>query len=119
MSFTALQFWVFAASVFAIYWLVRSKRWQNSILLLASYIFYGWIQPWLSIMLGVSTLVDYFLSLGIKRFTEHKRYLMTTSVILNLGVLAFFKYYNFFSDDLVSISTALGVSNDLFLTKIW
>ena len=56
MSFTSLSFWAFFAGIFTIYWLVREKRWQNIILLVASYTFYGWVQPWLGLMLVVSTL---------------------------------------------------------------
>ena len=118
MTFTSDQFWVFFAGVFALYWHAREKRWQNIILLIASYIFYGWIQPWLALMLGISTLVDYFLARGMKESSSRKRSLMAVSLALNLGVLAFFKYYNFFRDDLVSVINTLGMQADFFAASI-
>jgi D-alanyl-lipoteichoic acid acyltransferase DltB (MBOAT superfamily) len=118
MSFTGLTFWAFFAGIFALYWLVREKRWQNIILLAASYVFYGWVQPWLAVMLGVSTLADYFLAKGMGVFQVRKRAFMILSLILNLGVLAFFKYYNFFSEDFAELVNSLGIQGDIFLTKI-
>src|SRR5215203_1528260 len=108
MNFTGLTFWIFFAVVLALYWLLREKRWQNIFLLAASYVFYGWIQPWLAVMLGVSTLIDFFLAQGTRLVTrlgdspsvKRTRTLMALSLVLNLGVLALFKYYNFFSADL-------------------
>lgn len=118
MSFTSLTFWFFFAFVFALYWFVREKRWQNVILVLASYLFYGWVEPWLAFMLGISTLIDFFLA---KRMSEDKsrvRLFMSFSLLLNLGVLAFFKYYNFFTGDLARIASTFGVQNDFFFTQI-
>ncbi|HEY6073612.1 MAG TPA: hypothetical protein VIV15_09520, partial [Anaerolineales bacterium] len=62
MSFTSLDFLLFFPLVFSLYWLVRGSRWQNLLLLGASYVFYGWLHPWYAILLGVSTLADYGLS---------------------------------------------------------
>jgi D-alanyl-lipoteichoic acid acyltransferase DltB (MBOAT superfamily) len=118
MSFTSLTFWLFFPSVFALYWLSREKRWQNIILVLASYLFYGWTQHLLALMLGVSTLADFFLARAMKVSASRTRPLMGISLILNLGVLAFFKYFNFFSDDLARIAGIFGMQNDFFLTKI-
>ena len=118
MSFTHQQFWFFFAGIAMAYWLVKEKRWQNSLLLLASYIFYGWIQPWLALMLGISTLVDFFLARGMRRFTARKYLFMTIGVILNLGVLAFFKYADFFMKDLAMVAGSLGIQSDFFLTRI-
>ena len=118
MIFTSLTFWAFFGGIFTLYWIVQDKRWQNIILLLASYIFYGWVQPWLALMLGISTLGDYFLARGMKIRPIHRRSFMAASLILNLGVLAFFKYYNFFSKDLAGLATSLGMQGAFFLIKI-
>ena len=118
MIFTNLTFWGFFLGTFALYWIVKEKRWQNIILLLASYIFYGWVQPWLAVMLGISTLTDYFFAKGIKAYPAHKRFLMSSSLVLNLGVLAFFKYYDFFRTDIAEIVNSLGMQGDIFLVKI-
>jgi len=118
MTFTSLTFWSFFAVIFALYWIVRDKHWQNIILLVSSYIFYGWVHPWLAFMLGVSTLGDYFLARGMKMRPVRKRSFMAASLFLNLGVLAFFKYYNSFSEDLARLATSLGMQVDIFLVKI-
>lgn len=118
MSFTSLTFWFFFAAVFSLYWFAREKRWQNLILVIASYLFYGWVEPWLAVMLGISTLIDFILAKGMSENKSRVRSLMSFSLLLNLGALAFFKYYNFFSDDLARIATALGAQNDFFFTRI-
>src|SRR6187200_1861255 len=122
MSFTGQTFWVFFIIVLTLYWLVRESRWQNLFLLAASYVFYGWIQPWLAIMLGVSTLIDFFLAKGMRSgdipSPRRTRSLMVLSLVLNLGVLGFFKYYNFFNDDLARVAGVMGIQADFLLTRI-
>jgi D-alanyl-lipoteichoic acid acyltransferase DltB (MBOAT superfamily) len=118
MSFTSLTFWVFFAVVFMLYWQVRDKRLQNWILTLASFFFYGWVEPWLAFMLGISTLIDFFLARWMTENRSRTRPLMSFSLVLNLGVLAFFKYANFFHDDLARIAAALGMQGDFLLTRI-
>ncbi len=122
MNFTSLAFWIFFAIVLALYWLVRKTQWQNILLLIASYIFYGWVNPWLAVMLGISTLIDFFLAremLAQKTSAGTRtRSFMVFSLVLNLGVLAFFKYYNFFSDDLARVANILGIQGDFLLTYI-
>ena len=118
MSFTTLTFWLFFAVVAASYWFAREKRWQNVILVIASYLFYGWVEPWLAFLLGISTLIDFFLAKRMNENRSRVRSLMSLSLMLNLGVLAFFKYYNFFSDDLARIASTLGMHNDLLFTQI-
>jgi D-alanyl-lipoteichoic acid acyltransferase DltB (MBOAT superfamily) len=102
VSFTSVEFLIFFAAVFALYWLARERRWQNALLLVASYVFYGWVHPWYAVMLGAATLADYFIARGMLAHPERKRGLLWLSLLLNLGVLAFFKYYNFFSPSLLA-----------------
>ena len=118
MSFTSFEFLIFFSTVFVLYWLARERRWQNALLLLASYVFYGWVHPWYAIMLGASTLADYFIAHGMVARPERQRGLLWLSLLLNLGVLAFFKYYNFFSPALVSALDTLGLSADPLLVNI-
>ena len=96
MSFTSLTFWAFFALLFVLYWLMRGQRGQNLILLVASYLFYGWLTPWYAGLLGISTLSDYFLARRMRLDRDRARTYLALSLILNVGVLAFFKYYNFF-----------------------
>lgn len=86
-----------------LYWAVSFKRIkaQNTILLLASYFFYG-LWDWRFLLLIVaSSLVDYFAALAIKGTDSNSRQklYLYSSIIWNLGVLFLFKYYNFFIDE--------------------
>jgi alginate O-acetyltransferase complex protein AlgI len=118
MSFTGLTFAVFCVAVLVFYWLVQRKSWQNIILLVASYVFYGWIHPWYVILLGFSTIVDFFLAGGMFRFRERARIYLSLSLILNLGMLAFFKYYNFFNEALAARLGQFGLNADILLVSI-
>jgi D-alanyl-lipoteichoic acid acyltransferase DltB (MBOAT superfamily) len=118
LSFTSFDFLIFFLVVFALYWLARERRWQNTLLLAASYVFYGWVHPWYALMLGASTLADYFIARGMAARPERKRGLLGLSLLVNLGVLAFFKYYNFFSPALVSSLNSLGLAADPLLVRI-
>jgi D-alanyl-lipoteichoic acid acyltransferase DltB (MBOAT superfamily) len=118
MSFTSITFAGFFLVTLAIYWLARRQTWQNIILLVASYIFYSWLNPWYGVLLGLSTTADFFIALGLSRYRSHSRALLTLSLLLNLGVLAFFKYYNFFNEALSTQLAQLGIHTDIFLVSI-
>jgi D-alanyl-lipoteichoic acid acyltransferase DltB (MBOAT superfamily) len=117
--FTGLTFWVFFAFVLIVYWSIKERRWQNAFLLLASYLFYGWVTPWLAFLLGISTLADFLLDRGIYEKPARTRLFMGVSLLINLGVLAFFKYYNFFSIDLAKLADTLGFGGDFLLVKVF
>ncbi len=118
MIFTTYDFLLFFLIVFALYWLVRRMAWQNILLLVASYVFYAWVHPWYALLLGLSTLADYGLALGIARNRTRTRMFVALSLALNVGVLAFFKYYNFFSDSLFGLLSGLGLQADFLLVRI-
>lgn len=117
MVFTSYDFLVFFFIVFMLYWLARRRQWQNLILLAASYVFYGWVHPWYAVLLGLSTLADYALALAIARARSRTRLFMILSLLLNLGVLGFFKYYNFFNENLVATLSGLGFQADGWLVR--
>ena len=118
MSFTSITFAGFFLLVLALYWSLRRKTWQNVVLLVASYIFYGWASPWVALLLGISTVVDFFIALGMQRSPARSRALLWLSLVLNLGVLSFFKYYNFFSLPISAQLAQLGIPMDIFLVSI-
>lgn len=118
MTLTSYDFLVFFVIVFSLYWLARRRQRQNLLLLAASYVFYGWVHPWYALLLGLSTLADYGLALGMARDRRRVRLFLTFSLILNLGVLAVFKYYNFFSEGLVAALAGLGFQADALLTRV-
>jgi alginate O-acetyltransferase complex protein AlgI len=106
MLFNTYKFAIFFACIFFLYILLRrSRKSQNVLLLFASYYFYGswnWKFLWLIIF---STLLDYVCGLGMHNTdNQRKRKLyLTASIVGNLGVLAFFKYYNFFAGNVYQI----------------
>jgi D-alanyl-lipoteichoic acid acyltransferase DltB (MBOAT superfamily) len=100
MLFNSLDFAVFLPLVFFLYWFAANKslKIQNFFLVLASYVFYGWWDYRFLILIFVSTLVDYFAGLAISRARAiyKRRIYLGISIFINLGLLGFFKYYNFF-----------------------
>lgn len=112
MIFNSLDFAIFLPVVFLLYWLVfnKSLRMQNTFLLAASYFFYGyWKWEFLSLIL-ISSITDYFTGLQLhKEQNQRKRFwLLMTSIFINLGMLAYFKYSNFFIDNFNAAFTFLG-----------
>ncbi|MFH1614989.1 MAG: MBOAT family O-acyltransferase [Planctomycetota bacterium] len=109
LVFTSFDYLIFLSAVFVAYWLLRRKSRQNLLLLICSYIFYGYIHPWFCILIAVSTLVDYFAGLGMGRFASKKRIFLIISLICNLGMLGFFKYFNFFTQNIYTLFENIGV----------
>ena len=100
MIFNSLSFAFFLPIVFFIYWFIAKKnlKFQNYLLLIASYFFYAcWDWRFLFLLI-FSTLLDYYT--GIKMFesdsNKKKRFWFWLSIIINLGFLGVFKYYKFF-----------------------
>lgn len=118
MAFTSYDFLLFYIIVLILYWTVRERRWQNLLLLAASYYFYGSLQIWYAVLLGVTTLSDFALARGMAAQPKRKHLYFWLSLSLNLGVLAFFKYYDFFAGDVISFLVTLGIKPDPFLTNI-
>jgi len=106
MLFNSIDFAVFLPIIFMLYWFVTNKKLklQNLIIVIASYVFYGWWDwRFLSLIL-FSTLVDFTVGLKLKSESNQtkRKVLLWTSIIINLGFLGFFKYYNFFLDNFIS-----------------
>ena len=106
MIFHSLQFLVFLVVVLAIYWALPA-RWRNALLVPASLVFYGFVHPWFLLPFMATTIVDYFVARAIEVTPERKRLLVGASVTSNLGLLAVFKYYNFFVENVAALMGAL------------
>ncbi|NAS30150.1 MBOAT family protein [Flavobacteriaceae bacterium R38] len=112
MIFNSLEFFIFLPIVFFLYWFVFGKRLktQNFLIVIASYIFYGWWDwRFLSLIL-FSTIVDYTIGISLKKNKKLiiRKSLLWISIIVNLGFLGFFKYYNFFLESFVTSFTFFG-----------
>ena len=112
MLFNSVEFLLFLPIVFVLYWFVFDKKLkhQNLLILVSSYVFYGWWDYRFLSLILLSTIVDYFIGLGISNQAslKNKRILLWCSVLFNLGVLGFFKYYNFFIDSWIDLFSSVG-----------
>src|SRR6185437_588964 len=100
MLFNSFEFLLFLPIVFCLYWFIfnRSLRWQNLLVLAASYFFYGWWSIGFLGLLFLSTFLDYFYGFWVASSNRKKAKLfLWLSVLNNLGILGTFKYYNFFA----------------------
>lgn len=107
MTFTSLSYLLFLPTVLLLYWALRSRRAQNILLLVASYIFYGWWDYRFCLLILLSSVVDYTVGrlLEKQESVRVRKLLVATSCVISLGILGFFKYYNFFA---ASLGYALG-----------
>ncbi len=122
MLFNSIDFVVFLPIVFTLYWWIGSNRrhGQNLLIVAASYVFYGWWDwRFLSLIL-FSTLVDYLVGRGLAKEDRptRRKVLLWTSITVNLGLLGFFKYYNFFVANFVEAFTFFGASIEPYTLQI-
>ncbi|MGQ1909307.1 MBOAT family O-acyltransferase [Marinifilum sp. RC60d5] len=112
MLFNSIDFAIFLPIVFLLYWFVTNKnlKLQNFLVFFASYVFYGWWDWRFLSLIIFSTFVDY--SVGRKLGTEEnklkRKTLLWISILINLGFLGFFKYYNFFLENFITAFSFFG-----------
>jgi len=112
MYFNSLDFALFLPIVFILYWFVTNKnlKLQNALLVVASYVFYGWWDWRFLSLIVFSSLVDYTIGLQLNHTAQpsKRKLLLWSSILVNLGFLGFFKYYNFFIDSFVEAFSFFG-----------
>ena len=112
MIFNSIDFAIFLPIVFLLYWFVTNKnlKLQNSLIVIASYVFYGWWDWRFLSLIIFSTLVDYAIGRSLKNEDNNtkRKILLWISILVNLGFLGFFKYYNFFLDNLKTVFSFFG-----------
>jgi D-alanyl-lipoteichoic acid acyltransferase DltB (MBOAT superfamily) len=110
LLFNSFEFLVFLFVVYSLY-LVLSHRAQNWMLLIASYVFYGWWDWRFLGIIGFTTVLDYVVSLRIVRARNEsaKKWFLGISVGCNLALLGLFKYFNFFAESLIALLSSLGL----------
>lgn len=113
MLFNSFDFLIFLILVFVLYWFVfkNQLKQQNILVLISSYIFYGWWDYRFLSLILFSTLVDYLVGhfLGKTIQPKKRKLLLWVSLLFNIGLLGFFKYYNFFIESWVSSWESVGV----------
>ncbi len=112
MLFNSIEFAIFLPIVFVLYWFVfkNNLKAQNFFLLVVSYVFYGWWDWRFLSLIIFSSLVDFIVGvqLGKRNKPLHRRLLLLASILVNLGFLGFFKYYNFFVENFVEAFRFFG-----------
>jgi len=113
MLFNSFDFLIFLILVFILYWFVfkNQLKQQNILVLISSYVFYGWWDYRFLSLILFSTLLDYLVGhfLGKTIQPKKRKLLLWVSLLFNLGLLGFFKYYNFFIESWVSSWESVGV----------
>lgn len=114
MTFTSLTFLAFLLLVWLLYFPARHRQ-QNRLLLVASYVFYAWWDWRFLALLVLTSVVDFTCGrlLGKTRSHGRRKGLLLVSIGVNLGVLGFFKYFDFFVDGAVGVLHALDMEADL------
>jgi len=112
MLFNSIDFAIFLPAVFLLYWLVaqRNLRMQNLLIVIASYVFYGWWDWRFLSLIFISTAVDYAVGIALSKNTNaHKRKILVgISILVNLGLLGFCKYWNFFIHNFTTAFSFFG-----------
>ncbi len=117
MLFNSLEFLVFLPIVFVLYWFVFQKReWQNLLIVIASYVFYGWWDWRFLFLIAFTSVCSYYSGLLIEYYRgrrneegekRRQRLVCASNLILNFLILGVFKYYNFFADSLAQLVWSL------------
>ena len=112
MLFNSFEFLVFLPIVFLLYWFVfRSRRWQNLLVVVASYVFYGWWDWRFLLLIAITSLCSFGSGLLLEHYKGQRRrqqLVSAANIVLNLGILGVFKYYNFFVENLDALFGAIG-----------
>ena len=112
MIFNSIDFAIFLPIVFILYWFIALKnlKLQNFLILVSSYVFYGWWDWRFLSLIIISTSVDFIVGIQLSRVEDKtkRKLLLFTSILVNLGFLGFFKYYNFFLDNFQEAFSLFG-----------
>src|ERR1041385_1488377 len=115
MLFHTWVFLVFFAIVYPVHLLLRRTRYMSLWLMLASYVFYGWWNPWYLLLLFGTSAIDYLMVLGMERSSTRagKRAWLVLSLVSNFGFLGFFKSWVFITENVNALLSWAGVASRL------
>ena len=126
MLFNSLEFLIFLPIVFLLYWFVfdyamrgckRQLLWQNLLIVVASYIFYGWWDWRFLILIAITTVLSFMSGIGIEKAPTQrgKKAVMIANVVVNFGILGVYKYYDFFATQFAEL---FGIQSDFLLLHL-
>ena len=113
MLFNSFEFLVFLPIVFLLYWLVfKWRQTQNVFIVVASYVFYGWWAYRFLLLIFITTLLSYLSGILIERYRDKAKWICGTNIAINIGILCYYKYVNFFADNLEALINQFGYQLD-------
>ena len=126
MLFNSITFAIFLPIVFLLYWFVfdyamrsckRQLLWQNLLIVAASYIFYGWWDWRFLILIAITTVLSFLSGIGIEKAPTQrgKKAVMIANILVNLGILGVYKYYDFFATQFAQL---FGLQSDFLLLHL-
>ena len=126
MLFNSFEYLLFLPIVFLLYWFVfdyamrkckRQLLWQNLFVVVASYIFYGWWDWRFLILIAITTLLSFLSGIGIEYAPTQrgKKAVMIANIVVNLGILGVYKYYDFFATQFARL---FGIESDFLLLHL-
>lgn len=114
--FNSIEFIFFLPIIFLLYWLAnKNLKWQNCLVILASYIFYGWWDVRFLLLIILTSAFCFVSGLLIEQAEGHRnkqKIINTINILLNIGILGTFKYFDFFSANIKVALNALGFEPD-------
>ena len=111
MLFNSFEFLLFFPLVCIVYFLLRKRQIQNTFLLIASYYFYMNWKPVYAILILASTIITFFSGCWVEKLTDirKRKYVLWACLILNLGILFIFKYFNFINESVFQLLDVFGM----------
>ncbi len=114
MTFQSLEYLIFFSILFILHWTLFSKRkeHQNGLIVVASLVFYGW-WDWRFLGLLIITTLSTFLSsrwMDNTNDAKKRKFLLVGTIVINVGILFFFKYFNFFVQSFIDALSLMGMS---------
>ena len=122
MLFNSIEFLLFLPIVFLLYWFVfTTRRLQNLLVVIASYVFYGWWDWRFLILIAITSMCSFMSGISLSYFDKNgtiRSFVNVSNIILNLGFLSVFKYFNFFVDNFVALFDEFGYHIDYVTVEI-
>ena len=126
MLFNSFEFALFLPIVFLLYWFIFDYAmrgckcqllWQNLLIVVASYVFYGWWDWRFLILIAITTILSFLSGIGIEKAPTQrgKKAVMIANIVVNLGILGIYKYYDFFATQFAEL---FGIKSDFLLLHL-
>jgi len=113
MIFSSSLFLLYFLPVFLLFYHIADKKYKNAVILFASLLFYAWGAPKFVFVVVGSVILDFYIIQKMHRCRKIilRKYLLTLSISINIGLLLYFKYANFFVENLDTVLSSFGFGN--------